>query len=483
MLVSSHINAAQLDVHTDHGIGGIGVIDRTSATRSMAWFDQDNISTSFSKRRCTATYAVDTFNNAGNLERCTGVLTELGFDLTWSLSNQMYTGYIALGSTDPTGNRVSQYITEAIVQPDMVTLPSVLTTQYIVEAVLASGAVVVTPGTPCAPTSSTQQTYPPCYGVEFDTYIAPDGHRYEFHVPRGMRYLMTEQGFGMPPIQYVTSVGPFQHGETLRDWFLTPRIIELMISNNSTNRNEYTRQRALLLDAIRPNRQSNDNNREPGVLRKRLSDGSIRDLKVVVESGPGFGARDLSRWDEYRFQEIIRFIAHDPILFNPTQQCRSFLANGSGGGSPGSGGGTQLVFPMTFPVTFGIGTGSSGGGSGSGSGSTLQYNGTWQEYPQIVIHGPVTSPVIENLTTGERLALETDILTDETVTFDLTYATKTVTHSDGTNMLGYLSDDSDLATFHLTPNNNGENEIAISGTGTSAETFTEFFYYERFIGR
>jgi len=385
-----------------------------------------------------------------------------------------------LFSSTVTGTRLTQYVVEAITQPDASAgLPLIRISQYVVEAVLST-STVVTPGTPCAPTSSIQQTYPPCYGAEFDTYIAPDGHEYEFHVSRGLRFLMTEQGFGMPPISYITSVGPFQHGETLRDWFLMPRVIELMISNRSLSRQEYTRQRAMLLDAIRPNRQVSDSERKPGVLRKRLSDGSIRDLKVVIESGPNFNPRDLARWDEYRFQEILRFIAHDPILYNPTQQCRSFLASGSG--SPGSGGGTQLMFPATFPITFGIGTGSSGSSSGGLSG-TLQYNGTWEEYPKIVIHGPVTSPVIQNTTTEERLALETDILEDEIVTFDLTYATKTVTRENGTNMLGYLSDDSDLATFHLSTVNGGANQIVISGSGTNSSMFVEIFYYERFIGR
>lgn len=409
--------------------------------------------------------------------------TATGFDLTWDVNDGSATRIkvFAINSTPPVtyGNRISQYVVEAITQPSAEAgFPLVRLSQYVIEAVTQSGAPVVTPGTPCAPTTSIQQSYPPCYGAEFDTYIAPDGHEYQFNV-KGFRYLMTEEGFGIPPINYITSSGPFQHGETLRDWFLQPRIIQLMISNLSNSRQEYTRQRALLLDAIRPNRQVNDNAREPGVLRKRLSDGSIRDLKVIIESGPGFGPRDLARWDEYRFQEILRFIAHDPILFNPTQQCRSFLVGGSSGGS---GGGTQLIFPITFPILFGVGTGSSGG-SGGGITGTLQYNGTWEEYPTIVIHGPIISPIIENITTGERLTLETSILAGETVTFELTYAVKTVTKDDGTNMLGYISDDSDLATFHLSTINSGLNQITISGSGTNSSTFVEFFYYERFIGR
>lgn len=380
-------------------------------------------------------------------------------------------------SAIPVGNRITQYVVEAITQPSAAAgFPLIRMTQYVLEAIL-SASTEVTPGTPCAPTSSIQQTYPPCYGAEFDNYIAPDGHTYDFHV-KGLRHLMTEEGFGMPPITYLTTAGPVQHGETVHDWFLNPRIIQLMISNSSNSRQEYTRARAALLDAIRPNRQTMDHHRELGVLRKRLSDGSLRDLKVMIESGPGFGPRDLTRWDEYRFQEILRFIAHDPILFNPLQQCRSFLAVA---GSPGSGGGSQLIFPATFPILFGIGTGSGGGGGGLSG--VLQYNGTWEEYPQIVIHGPVTGIVIENQSTGERLAIEDEILEGETVTFDLTYAIKTVTHSDGSNWLGMLSDDSDLATFHLTTINNGANVIIISGSGTNAAMFVEFFYYERFIGR
>ncbi|MCI0551432.1 MAG: exo-alpha-sialidase, partial [Anaerolineae bacterium] len=59
------------------------------------------------------------------------------------------------------------------------------------------------------------------------SYIGPDGQVYPLvtpHLPVG-RFVMNFSGFGMPPFDYVTQRGPFQHGETVRDFFARPRIV------------------------------------------------------------------------------------------------------------------------------------------------------------------------------------------------------------------------------------------------------------------
>ena len=66
--------------------------------------------------------------------------------------------------------------------------------------------------------------------TEFLKYIAPDGAEYEFHVPSFVgRWVINQSGWGTPPIEHVTERGPFQHGETVKDYFLRPRTIQLLI--------------------------------------------------------------------------------------------------------------------------------------------------------------------------------------------------------------------------------------------------------------
>ena len=54
------------------------------------------------------------------------------------------------------------------------------------------------------------------------TYITPDGVEYMLSPPV---WVLQEDGFGMPPIEYVTQRGPLQHGETVKNLFLRPRTI------------------------------------------------------------------------------------------------------------------------------------------------------------------------------------------------------------------------------------------------------------------
>lgn len=290
-------------------------------------------------------------------------------------------------------------------------------------------------------------------------YIRPDNVRYILHGPPS-RVVMSEEGFGMPPLEYVTDRAPFQHGDTVRDFFVGVRPVQLVILQNFASRSAYWTGRNALIDAIRPNRITSFST--PGHLLYLLANGERRQLDVFPDSGPGFAPKQ-DGWRAWSFTEVLRFTAHDPAWYNPTLQTSSVVQSVG-----------ELVFPITFPIIFG----------GLGTTVALTYLGTWLEYPTVIITGPVTGPAITNLTTGKSLALTATIPAGMTATFVLRNQ-KTVTRSDGLNLLPFLTSDSDLTEFALQPDpvaSGGVNNLQISGSGSSAATSVEVRYYHRYIG-
>lgn len=304
---------------------------------------------------------------------------------------------------------------------------------------------------------STLSAFPRANIKERTLYITQDSTVYELHIPPG-RALIHDTGTGMPEIEYVTQRGPFQDGETVKDYFLRPRMVELRYRRNCCSREEYWECRAELLDILRPNRGATGTIRLPqGTLRKILPDGSKRDLTVCIQQGPKFEAQRNSEWDSWSIDEILRFIAYNPIYFDPDGRSQSF---GQGG---------ALTFPITFPIVF----------SSFGNTVTLMYEGSWIEYPVIVITGPLTATSIVNLTTGESIGFNYNVPAGRTVTIDLSYGVKSVTLDDGTNLIGAITSSSDFATFHLQP---GSNIVQVFGSGAGAGTALTINWLSRYIG-
>ncbi len=303
---------------------------------------------------------------------------------------------------------------------------------------------------------------------EFTAYISPDGVVYPFHTPHNIgRWIISESGWGTPPINYVSQRGPFQHGVTVKDFFLQPRVIQLLIRQGFCDRDAYWAGRAGLLDEIRPNRQTISTAVVPGELRRTFPDGRTRSLNVFIAEGPRFEPAQLNTWDEFAFQEVIRFIAHNPVVFDPTRNDVNFVIVLD----------SDLVFPITFPITFGPGE--------VDDTLNINYVGTWESLPIIVITGPIDEPRIDNLTTGEKLQFSIDIDPGQVVTIDLSYGAKTVVDQAGNNLIGGLTADSDLATFHIAPDPEaplGVNQMRLQGMHATGITDIEIRYFDRYFG-
>jgi hypothetical protein len=322
--------------------------------------------------------------------------------------------------------------------------------------------------------------------IEITEYHSPDNVIHRF--TSGAKFLLSEEGLGMPSIRYITQKGPYQHGETYLGYALEPRVIQMLIRQNGCSRQEYWANRSTVLDMLRPNRQT-VGTFEPGVLRKIFQDGSMRDIDVFIQDGPIFTARSLDRWDEWGYQEAIRFIAPDPTFYDPTIQIASASLTTS----------DSLVFynAVTGPAYTDLdlynrlyGVTSTGLRFDSGSifsSIVCTTVGSWTVFPDIYITGPALGVIIENKTTGEILRINYDLQTGYNIHVDLHYGRKRVyVVETDENIIGTLSTDSDLSTFHLEPEPGaigGANNIEIyAGNAIIGLTEIQFRWNDRYIG-
>lgn len=117
------------------------------------------------------------------------------------------------------------------------------------------------------------------------------------------------------------------------------------------------------------------------------------ELEVAEATGPRSAwvrRADAKTKDEgaRAFSWQLSLLAPDPRKYGPAATVASGLPAGGG----------VLTFPLTFPLLF-VGA---GGATGV---VTVTNAGAYESWPTLRILGPVTDPVVENITTGHRLRL------------------------------------------------------------------------------
>lgn len=288
---------------------------------------------------------------------------------------------------------------------------------------------------------------------------------YQVHELSGSRWAQAIRGFGMPPASHITQRGVRQDGATLLDVRLNPRAIDVAIVHEAATRAGYWQARRGLLNML------------------KVFDG-LKLRMVVTDTAESFdldvvygGGAELDSDDDIGLRTLIaglRLVAHDPVWRSSTPSVLtigvpSYEAAG--------------IFPITMgELTFGTTT--------INRAATLTYAGTYRAYPTIDIRGPIRNPSITNTTTGEELTLDkggvVDIDAGEVVRIDLSPLAKTVWHlADDESWLDRLSDDSDLATWHLAAAPEaagGVNALQFQGFNAGAETAITLRWSDRFIG-
>lgn len=267
--------------------------------------------------------------------------------------------------------------------------------------------------------------------------------------------VLNYDGFGIPPLHRLTERGPLQHGVSDRGYRLDPRLIQIILNLRAANWTEMYARRQELLGYLTPAG-------EPDLaLRITLPDGSIRQIDVTDVDGPTYARADALAG---KFQKAaIRLMAADPAWYDPVRQSVRVV---------GATGGSGFAFPLTVPWTF--------GGTTVSATVNLNYPGTWLEYPEIVITGPVSDARIEHVESGNVLDLDGTVIDEgDHYTIDLRYGYKTVVDAAGANKIADLTPESDLAIWALQP---GTNTIEFGGVSAGENTSIILRWYNRYLG-
>lgn len=308
---------------------------------------------------------------------------------------------------------------------------------------------------------------------EYIQYIAPDGKTFELHDPPD-RFVTLYEGDGPANVDFGTTSGPYQHGQTVTEERLLIRTIDMVIYQRGCDRAAQWAMRSLLDNILRPNR-TDMNNPSPGTLRRTFNNGTVRDLDCFVSKGPLYRYNGSEGWAQNSIIETLRFTAFNPILYNPVINVQS-VADFSA--TPASV--TNLIFPFLFPFAFGT--------TFTLVEKTLSvvYAGNWEEYPKLIITGPATDFKIAHQSLGDIISFEGyEIPVGTTVTLDLTYAHKTAIDNFGVSWLGKISDESTLGTFRLECDPivaSSINNFTVSCILGDITTSVEMQYKNRYIG-
>lgn len=284
------------------------------------------------------------------------------------------------------------------------------------------------------------------------TYDLSDDINY-FHIDN--------DGFGLPPILRLEEQGPLQDGNTDLGFRLEPRIVTLVLAFRTATYNEYFQKRRVIGNIFKPRET-------PIILQFTDPDENVYQLITHYIQGYSLNSAEKNTFGIYSQKFAVTLKANNPLWYSPNQQIYTY---GVGAGSDG------FVFPISFPVSF--------GGSNVDQTQTITYGGDYATSPIIEIHGPITDPVITNLTTGIVLDLTgTTIGAGDYYTIDTRYGNIAVVDNDGTNRIDKLVGDSNLSGFKLIadPDSpNGQNDIQVTGSSANATTIVYIRYYEQYL--
>ena len=281
-----------------------------------------------------------------------------------------------------------------------------------------------------------------------------------YNVNNGTPFLITEwSGLGALPRERLVQSGPLQDGDTDLGWRGRARLFEMEFTAINAGVTGRMSNRRTLMRYLAP---------QNSVSVRFDFDGDVYQID----------AQPLSDGETIRSRDVhcltgvpTRWKAADPTFYDPAGVAVSFNLGG---------GGDALVIPMTVPMVVGAST--------LYQSVAVSYAGDVKAYPSLIrITGPITNCVITNETTGEKLDFTgTTIAGGTYYDIDLRYANKTVVDSAGASQIATLTDDSNLATFHIAPSVNGaptrSNSFRVTGSSVTAATDVQMAYFTRYSG-
>jgi len=282
----------------------------------------------------------------------------------------------------------------------------------------------------------------------------------EYNLSDNQDYLLTGiDGIAAAPVARISERGPMQHGESDLGYRLQPRRIALALMVRGGDTAAWFARRETLLRIFRSS--------DSPVKLKIVNGDIVRQvdchLSGTMEMAPEVGLSP--RWQRVG----IELLAPDPIWYDPVGVTEIFEL--------GAGGQTMDI-PLAIPWKVGASTISTT--------RRVNYAGTWDAWPVVIITGPITNCVITNETMGDRLDFTgTTIGAGVSYTIDCRYGYKTVTRSDGANRVQDLTANSNLATFRVGAHPDvldGVNIFRVRGSGCTAATQVVLQFHTRYVG-
>lgn len=293
----------------------------------------------------------------------------------------------------------------------------------------------------------------------------------------GSEILLLGYDLGIVPVGRLSQRSPAQRGDTDLGFSMEPRFSDLFWAIHGSSLSSYRDIRERFMTVFQP--------RDNDAVQLVFDFGDrVRALDVNVDGA-------LNWADRVETIEKVSgvFKASDPRLYDPVLNTVVF--------SLASGGVDVGGWPIPWAIPWAIAT------DVLNVTADVLYAGGSRlaaiEYPVIRIFGPITDPVITNLTTGEIISL-TDAgglalaTPADWVEIDLANPprrdAKTIKDQDGNSAEEYLTTTSDFATWHLAPAGerlpagnyaDGHNIINVSGTGVTGVTLVTMRYYDRYL--
>lgn len=291
------------------------------------------------------------------------------------------------------------------------------------------------------------------YTITYGTYT------YELSTSDPIEVVSVE-GVEVPAVTALTEQAPLQHGDTDIDFRLAPRVVLLTLQAPRNASYSYIELRALLNRIFKPSNT-------PIVLLITDPNGQQYQLNtrsISVQFADVLDQRLLLR-------AAVQLRAADPLFYDPIQSLIAYTFATAGG---------AFSIPSVVPTFF--------GGSTIDTQQAIVNAGTFKALPIIDIYGPITDPVIENVSTGLKLDFTgITINNGDYYTIDLRYGRKQVYKNGDTtdNRISELTIDSSLAIFAIEADPDvidGNNIVYVTGTGGTNNTKIYIRYNTPYVG-
>ncbi|WP_328981778.1 phage tail family protein [Streptomyces mirabilis] len=255
------------------------------------------------------------------------------------------------------------------------------------------------------------------------------------------------RGLDMPGYDFYTDASPQIDGNALRGLRAQPREIFLPIGFCDTSRASFMDRKRSFMRTLNPKLGL-------GTLTLTESDGSFRTIEAYYVSGAeGDTGQDTSGM---RWQNVgLTFSCPSPYWLGASVH-QEYAAGATGSFFP--------VLPVVVRDSQVLGN------------TTIDNPGDATSFPVWTIHGPATSAVITNTTTGLSFSVTASLGSSDVLVVDCRERVQTAVLNGTTNWWPNLATDSDL--WGLEP---GENDVSLTLVGTDGNTTVQLDYQPRFL--